>query len=95
VSADSAGVVPDILSRIAAALRERGVEFEIGGGGAAPFTWIEIGDNQALAVGVGDDGVLVWNVIQDGEMVEDGEIVEGSAEAVAEWVVDRARALST
>ncbi len=60
---------------------------------ASAFTWIEIGDNPALAVGIGEDGVLVRNVIQDGEMVEDGEIVEGSAEAVAEWVVGRTRLL--
>ena len=91
MSADSAGVVPDILGQIAAALRQRGVEFDIGGGGADAFTWLEIGDNPALCVGIDDDGVLVWNVIQDGEMVEDGEIVEGSAAAVAEWVVERAR----
>ncbi len=91
MSADPADADPDILGQIAAALCERGVEFDIGGGGAAAFTGMEIGDNPALAVGVGDDGVLVWNVVQDGEMVEDGEIVEGSAAAVAEWVVERAR----
>jgi hypothetical protein len=32
-------------------------------------------------------------VVQGGEMLEDGEIVEGSVEAVAEWVVERARLL--
>ena len=93
MSADPAGVLPEILGQIAAALRERGVEFDIGGGGAAAFTWLEIGDEPALAVGIGDDGVLVWNVIQDGEMVENGESVARSAEAVAQWVVERVRSL--
>ncbi len=91
MSADPAGVLPEILGRIAAALRERGVEFDVGGGGADAFVWLEIGDEPSLSVGVGDDGVLVWNVVDHGEMVEDGEIVEGSADAVTEWVVERAR----
>ncbi|MBI5853017.1 MAG: hypothetical protein HZB39_18560 [Planctomycetes bacterium] len=84
---------PDILGQIAVALTERGVGFDVGGGGACAFTWLEIDDEPALCIGVGDDGVLIWNVVQQGEMVEDGEIVEGSAEAVAEWVVERARAM--
>ncbi len=92
-SPDAADAEPDILGQIAAALTERGIEFDLGGGGACAFTWLEIGDEPSLCVGLGDDGVLVWNVVHQGEMVEDGEIVEGSADAVAGWVVERARLL--
>ena len=81
MSADPAGVLPEILGQIAAALRARGVEFDVGGGGADAFLWLGVGDEPSLSVGVGDDGVLVWNVVHQGELVEDGEIVEGSAAA--------------
>jgi hypothetical protein len=51
----------------------------------ASFRWIEIGDELALCVDVEDDGVLRRNVALG------GEIVEGNAEVVAEWVEERAR----
>ena len=75
----------DILNHVATALRECGVEFELRGGA---FRWLGIGDEPALCLGMVDDGVLWWNVVQNGEMVEDGEIVEGSVKAVVEWVVE-------
>jgi hypothetical protein len=84
---------PGPLDELAAALRARGAEFVVQGGAAEGFRWLEFGNEPALCLGVGDDGVLWWNVVQGGEMLEDGEIVEGSVEAVAAWVVERARGL--
>ncbi|MCC6783660.1 MAG: hypothetical protein IT457_12525 [Planctomycetes bacterium] len=74
------------LDELAAALEERGAEFVVQGGVADGSRWLEFGNEPALCLGIGDDGVLWWNVVQGGEMLEDGEIVEGSVEAVAEWV---------
>ena len=42
-------------------------------------------------LGIGDDGVLLWNAVHQGEVAEDGEI----AEAVAECVVERVRLLTS
>lgn len=53
----------------------------------------EVRTEPAPRVGVGDDGVRLWSVVPGSDVLVDGEIVERSAEAVAEWVVDRARLL--
>lgn len=54
-----------------------GVEFIVQVGAASGFRWLEIGDEPVLFLGVGDDGVLWWNVVHGGETLEDVEIVEG------------------
>lgn len=64
------------------------------GGGADGIRRRGIGDEPASRLGIRVDGVDPWNTVHQGEVVENGESVEGSVEAVAEWVVERARALA-
>jgi hypothetical protein len=56
---DATDSARDPLDELAVALEERGAEFVVQGGAAADgFHWLEFGDEPALCLGVGDDGVL-------------------------------------